>query len=123
MAEIFSLNGMYIFFYINNMIHYFFSKDNFYLYSALFHITVCLFFILKYEVTSKIIISRKRLDFIVNLFFRAIAILSSFLFITSEIHIPKLELILLITNLILYSSISLIWLIIHIRFFIKQRRK
>lgn len=123
MAEIFSLNGMYIFFYINNIIHYFFSKDNFYLYNAFFHITVCLFFILKYDITNKIIISTKKLDFIVNLFFRIIAILSSFLFITSDIYIPKLELILLTINLILYSLITLIWLITHIKFFIKQRRK
>lgn len=123
MIEIFNLNGMYLFFYINNMIHYFFSKDNLYLYNALFHITVCLFFILKFGTSNKLLDSIKKLDFIANLLFRIIAILSSFLFIVSKNDIIKLELILLIINLILYSLISSIWLIIHISFFIKQRRK
>lgn len=33
MIEIFNLNGMYLFFYINNIIRYIFEKDSFYLYA------------------------------------------------------------------------------------------
>lgn len=122
MIEIFNLNGMCLFFYINNIIRYIFEKDNFSLYASLFHITVCLFSILYIGTTNKIILSKTKIEFISNFMLRILAILSTVLFLIIQ-EINKLEFLFISMSTILYLITVIIWLIIHINFFRKQRRK
>ena len=122
MIRIFNLTGIYLFFYFNNMVHYFFSKDSFYLYSSTLHISICLFNILNFEKDKTFIFSKNKIDFIINLFLRIASILSSLIFIIGNTDMKKIELIILILSLIIYSLISLMWLIIHIYIFIKIKK-
>lgn len=116
MVEITSLNGMYLAFYLNNIIYYFFLKEKFFLYAAMFHITLSFLNVVVGK-TENFICEKKSKFKILSLFKLSAAFTMIFDLFTKINKLTILPIILILIVIGIYITINLIWFTYNIIYF------